>query len=149
MVPMFLLLIAYGCFLTEGLSSTELQQMSVIVERLEAKIERQDAVINELHSKNTALGRELRTQNSELLERIETKCNRTEETIMATGERELLGALGDRALRDLPYIMMCAYQSHWTTTGIISYGQLTLDYTNCDRPGTKWVQVNEACFSYL
>ena len=127
MVPMFLLLIASDCLLTEELPSTELQQMNAIVkkleakiENLEAKIENQDVVINKLHGKNEALGRKLRSQKSELAERIETECNRTEETIMAIRDRELLSAPGERAVRDLPYIMMCAYKSHWTSTGIIA-----------------------------
>ena len=38
-------------------------------------------------------------------------------------------------MRDLPYIMMCAYRGYWETTGIIAYDKLTLDYSNCDRPG--------------
>ena len=128
MGPMFLLLIASsGCFLAEELPLTELHQMNAIVkkleakiENLEAKIENQDVVINKLHGKNEALGRKLRSQTSELAERIETECNRTEETIMAVRDRELLSAPGERAVRDLPYIMMCAYKSHWTSTGIIA-----------------------------
>ena len=135
MGPMFLLLIASsGCFLAEELPLTELHQMNAIVkkleakienleakiENLEAKIENQDVVINKLHGKNEALGRKLRSQTSELAERIETECNRTEETIMAIRDRELLSAPGERAVRDLPYIMMCAYKSHWTSTGIIA-----------------------------
>ena len=42
---------------------------------------------------------------------------------------------GNKAVRDLPYIMMCAYQDQATSTGIIAYDELTLDYSNCDRPG--------------
>ena len=129
-VPMFLLFITCGSSLLEGLPSTEEQQLSAIVKRLESRVERQDAVINELYSKNEALGRELKTQNSKLVERIETK-----ETSMAIRDKELLHALEDKAVRDLPFIMMCAYQGHWTDTGIIAYDELTLDYTNCDRPG--------------
>ena len=53
------------------------------------------------------------------LESLETKLNRT-----------------DGMLKDLTYIMMCAWQDHWTSTGIIPYDKLTLEYTNCDRPGT-------------
>ena len=153
---MFFLLIASDCFLVDGFPSTELQQMNAIVKKLEAKIDRQEAnmerqegkiekqeakiekqeaVINELHGKNEALGRELRSQKSELAERIETECNRTEETIMAISDREFLSGSGDSAVRDLPYIMMCAYQDHWTSTGIIAYDELTLDFSNCDRPG--------------
>ena len=41
----------------------------------------------------------------------------------------------DKAVRDLPYIMMCAYRGAWHDTGIIPYENLTLDYSNCDRPG--------------
>ena len=76
MVPMFLLLIASDCLLTEELPSTELQQMNAIVKKLEAKIERQDVVINELRSL-------VRRDMSELAERMETKANRTEEELEA------------------------------------------------------------------
>merc|ERR1719234_2982045 len=103
MFPMFLLLIASsGCFLADGLPSIELQQLSAIVKKLEAKIDSQEAN----------------------LERQEGKI-----------DRELLSASGDRAVRDLPYIMMCAYKDDATSTGIIAYDELTLDYSNCDRPG--------------
>ena len=91
---MFLLLIVSGCCLAKGIPLTEEKQTSEILTRLEAKIEKQDAVIN-----------------------------------------ELLGVSGDRAVRDLPYIMMCAYKDQATSTGIIAYDELTLDYSNCDRPG--------------
>jgi len=91
---MFLLLIVSGCSLAKGIPLIEEKQTSEILTRLEAKIEKQDAVIN-----------------------------------------ELLGASGDKAVRDLPYIMMCAYKDQATSTGIISYDELTLDYSNCDRPG--------------
>ena len=117
MVPMFLLFFISGSFLAEGLPSTELKQFGAIVKRLEAIIERQDAEINELQSKH---------------ERMETKANRTEDALVAFRDTELLK---DKALRDLPYIMMCAYQGTWFETGIIGYEKLTLDYSNCDRPG--------------
>ena len=130
---MFLFLILSGAFLAEGLPSTEEKQTSEILKRLEAKIEQQDAVNNELHSKNEALRKDM----SELVERMETKANRTEveEALMIIRDTELLSATGDKAVRDLPYIMMCAYQNLWTATGIIAYDSLTLDYSNCDKPG--------------
>merc|ERR1719234_1696741 len=135
-LPMFLLLIVSGCFLAEGLPSTELKQLGEIVKQLEAKIEKQDGIINELHIKSEAMGRdmsELRTQNSKLVERMDVRCNRTEEAPIAIRGTER--APEDKAARDLPYIMMCAYQALWNTTGIIPYEELTLDYSNCDRPG--------------
>ena len=71
---------------------------------------------------------------SELVERMDTQSNKTEEVLKAMRYTELMSASGDKAVRDLPFIMMCAYQNHWKTTGIIPYEELTLDYTNCDRP---------------
>ena len=137
MSPIILLLILSGCFLAEGIPSTEEKQTSAILKRLEAKIEKQDAVINELHGKNEALRRDM----SDQLKRMETKANRTAETLETIGDTELLSSTGDKAVRDLPYIMMCAYQSRWSDTGIIPYEKLTLDYSNCDRPGkTLWTR---------
>ena len=117
MSPIILLLILSGCFLAEGIPSTEEKQTSAILKRLEAKIEKQDAVINELHGKNEALRRDM----SDQLKSLETKANRTEEAIQTA--------------RDLPYIMMCAFRGSKFDTGIIAYDRLTLDYSNCDRPG--------------
>ena len=180
MGPMSLLLILCGCFLAEGIPSTEEKQTSEILTRLEAKlekqeaklekqeakienqeakiknqeakvqnqeariknqeakiagqeakIEKQDAAINELHGKNEALRRDM----SDQLKRIETKANRTEEALETIGDTELLSSTGGKAVRDLPYIMMCAYRGAWHDTGIIPYENLTLDYSNCDRPG--------------
>jgi len=107
MGPKLLLLIVSGCFLAEGIHSTEEKQTSEVLKRLEAKIEKQDAVINELHGK---------------LRIMETKANRTEEAL--------------QTVRDLPYVMMCAYRGEkLQSTGIIAFDKLTLDYSNCDRPG--------------
>ena len=86
--------ISFNRFEAEGFPLTDLKQLSEIVKRLEAKIEKQgakivrhDAVINELHSKD---------------ERMETEANRTEEVRMALRDTELLSATGDKAVRDLP-----------------------------------------------
>ena len=145
---MFLLLISIGCCLAEGIPSTELKQMSEIVkqleekidnqeanieklEKLEEKIKKQDAVITELHRDVS----ELRTQNLELVEKTETRSNRTEEELKTIRDTALLSAPADKAVRDLPFIMMCAYKGSWTSTSIIPYDKLTLDYNNCDRPG--------------
>merc|ERR1719234_2535536 len=117
MSPIILLLILSGCFLAEGIPSTEEKQTSAILKRLEAKIEKQDAVIDELHGKNEALRRDM----SDQLKSLESKANRTEEAL--------------QTVRDLPYIMMCAFRGSKFDTGIIAYDRLTLDYSNCDRPG--------------
>ena len=38
--------------------------------------------------------------------------------------------------KDIPYMLVCAHQEHWTTLGAtISYDRLTADYNNADRPG--------------
>ena len=138
MVPIFLLLVVSGCFLAEGIPSSEEEQTNQILKRLEAKIEKQEAKIEkqeainfELHSKNEALRRDM----SNLAERMETKANSTEEALKAIRDTEHLTASGDKAVRDLPYIMMCAYRGAWHDTGIVPYENLTLDYSNCDRPG--------------
>ena len=89
---------------------------------MKATIKNQDAVIKELQRDMSKLG----TQNLELVERIETKSEKTEEE---------LKTIREQAVRDLPYIMMCAFQDYWTSTGIIPYDKLTLDYNNCDLPG--------------
>ena len=128
---MLLFLVVSFCFLAEGLPLTEENETSEILKRLEAKLEMQDAV-------NEAVRRDM----SELFERMESKANRTEEALKAIKDTGL-NAFGDRAVRDLPFIMMCAYRNHRNhrnhvgsgSTGIISYNELTLDFTNCDRPG--------------
>ena len=109
---MFLLLIVCGGYLVEGLPWMEakIEKQDAKLERQEAKIEQQDA-INQLMETNT------------------------DKTAEASRDKELFSATGDKALRDLPYIMMCAYQNLVSTAGIINYDELTLDYTNCDRPG--------------
>merc|ERR1719391_46327 len=37
-----------------------------------------------------------------------------------------------RAVRDLPYLVTCAYRESWDTTGRMSYDQLTTDWNNGD-----------------
>ena len=131
---MLLFFVVSGFCFALGQPSTELKQMSEIIKRLEEKIENQevkiknqDAVINEL--------KELGTQNLELLGRMETRSERTEEELKTIRATALFSAPGDKAVRDLPYIMMCAYKYSSRDTGIIPYDELTLDYNNCDRPG--------------
>ena len=122
----------------QGTNKEKLEANIEKLEKLEEKIKKQDAVITELHSKNKALGRdvsELRTQNLELVEKTETRSNRTEEELKTIRDTVLLSAPADKAVRDLPYIMMCAYKGQMVFTGIIPYDKLTLDYNNCDRPG--------------
>ena len=51
MGPMFLLLILCGCFLAEGIPSTEEKQTSEILTRLEAKLEKQEAKIENQEAK--------------------------------------------------------------------------------------------------
>jgi len=134
MGPMFLLLVVSGCFLAEGIPSSEEKQTSEILKRLEAKIENQEARIENQEAKiekQEAVINELRSKN----ERTETRCNRTEEALITIGDREALSVSGEKAVRDLPYIMMCAYRGSSSDTGIIAFDKLTLDYSNCDRPG--------------
>ena len=115
---MFLLLILCGFCLVEGLPSTEEKQTNEMFQRMEAKIEKQEEKIEQ--------------QDAIINELMETKTDKTAE---ASRDKEPLSATGDKAMRDLPYIMMCAYQNLVSTAGIINYDELTLDYTNCDRPG--------------
>lgn len=117
---MFLLLILCGGCLVEGLPSTEEKQTNEMFQRMEAKIEKQDAKIERQEAK---------------IERLDAIINELMETKTAEASRELLSATGDKAIRDLPYIMMCAYKRSWHDIGIINYDELTLDYTNCNRPG--------------
>jgi len=135
MFPMFLLLIMSGCLLAGGIPSTKGKQTSEILKRLEAKIENQEARIEKQEAKiekQEAVIDELRSKN----ERTERRCNRTEEALMTIRDTtELLSSSGDKTVRDLPYIMMCAYRGSSSETGIIAFDKLTLDYSNCDRPG--------------
>ena len=47
-----------------------------------------------------------------------------------------LKEVDQKSLRDLPFILTCAFQDHWTTpSATITYDRLTVDYNNSDRPG--------------
>jgi len=130
MGPIFLLLIVSGCCLAGGIPSSEEKQTSEILKRLEAKIEKQEARIENQDAKiekQEAVIDELRIKNE--------RTNRTEEAFITIKDTELFSASGDKAVRDLPYIMMCVYRGSSSGTGIIAFDKLTLDYSNCDRPG--------------
>merc|ERR1712112_90816 len=41
-----------------------------------------------------------------------------------------------KAVRDLPYVLVCAYQDEWTQAEeTITYGSLLADYNNAENPG--------------
>ena len=83
----------------------------------EARGRRQDAFINDLQSKNEAVTKDM----SALAEIMETKYNKTEEALKAIGEAKILSAPGGKAVKDLPYIMICTYQDNWRTAGVNPY----------------------------
>ena len=63
MSPIILLLILSGCFLAEGIPSTEEKQTSEILTRLEAKLEKQEAKIENQEAK--IKNQEAKVQNQE------------------------------------------------------------------------------------
>merc|ERR1712037_252352 len=41
----------------------------------------------------------------------------------------------EQGLRDLPFEMVCAYQSKWDKVGVISYDRISVEFNNSDLPG--------------
>ena len=66
MGPMFLLLILCGCFLAEGIPSTEEKQTSEILTRLEAKLEKQEAKLEKQEAKIENQGAKIKNQEAKV-----------------------------------------------------------------------------------
>jgi len=60
---------------------------------------------------------------------------------MTMRDAEVPNSRVNRDVKDLCYIMMCAIQDHWTSTGIISYNKLNLDHSR-DVSRTIFVNVD-------
>ena len=41
------------------------------------------------------------------------------------------------SVRDLPYVMFCAYQKDWAANSTIAFNHFISNYNNADRPGNK------------
>ena len=138
-------------------------KMVKVQERMEtqmrADMKEKDEQINKMKEKmekGEMMRGEMREEMEEMREKLEKKMEETvevtreemEETdntmkkqlnMLETLNAELttkLNELDQKSLRDLPYMLACAYRDKWTTpSATITYDRLSADYNNSDRPG--------------
>ena len=56
----------------------------------------------------------------------------------------------DKGLRNLPFEMVCAYQSAWTAANsIVNYDRITVEFNNSNRPGGLFVQIYSHSVAYI
>ena len=150
MFPLLLLLLPCILLLPQSHGEHCSQQMEEFRQQMRAEMEavmRAEAVMkgmmDQMEAKTRAEMTEIRDQIEAHTEKIETRVEKIEEQLMCEMTEKLeeqetqLAAVQTRLLnvRDLPYLMICAYRYHWTEAGAtVTYDSLTADYNNSDKP---------------
>ena len=94
----------------------DMKEKDLEIEDLRAKIEKGEMMREEKDNKVKKQLDVLETRNAELTTKIKE--------------------VDQKSLRDLPYILTCAYKDGWSTPGAtITYDYLTADFNNSERPG--------------
>ena len=126
----------------------KLETKNVEVENLLKRVEEGELQFSEIESRleevmlNTlkevaSLKSEMTMQSHSLKSDGEARCK-------AEVKKELdkvLPTAVEQGLRDLPFEMVCAYQSKWDKVGVISYDRISVEFNNSDLPGGLFVQI--------
>ena len=78
---------------------------------------------------------ELKKELTELKKTMDEKETEMRRELGET-KRELALSVKE-SVRDLPYVMFCAYQGSWTVNSTIAYNHFISNYNNAGRPGNR------------
>ena len=121
----------------EIVNSMMVAKMVEVEERVETKLraemEEKDKQMEEMRKK-VEEGEVMTEEMKEKANEMKKQLNRLESRNVELTTK--LKEVDQRSLKDLPFILTCAYQDKWTTPGAtITYSSLSADYNNSDRPG--------------
>ena len=127
-------------------SDQQIEQM--VSKMMAAKIGEVQEKVQEMRAEMMEKDREMEVMREEMQEKVdvireamEEKDNKVKKQldVLEARNTELTSKLREveqKSLRDLPYVLTCAFQSSWYTPGAtITYERLTVDYNNSDKPG--------------
>ena len=139
-----LLLVVQG---SAGMDSDQ-QIEQVVSKMMAAKMGELEEKVQEMRAEMMEKDREMEVMREEMQEKVdvireamEEKDNKVKKQldVLEARNTELTSKLREveqKSLRDLPYVLTCAFQSSWYTPGAtITYERLTVDYNNSDKPG--------------
>ena len=55
---------------------------------------------------------------------------------------KVLATAVERALRDLPFEIVCTFRNHWNKLGVVNYNKIMVEFNNSDRPGGADAAIN-------
>jgi len=129
--------------------SEKLNDIDKKVEKLIQRMERMDILEKKLETKNVEVEnlqklvkegevlntlKEVASLKSELTMQIADLQNQCKAEVKKEVDKVLPTAV-EQGLRDLPFEMVCAYQSEWDKDGVVNYNQISLEFNNANRPG--------------
>ena len=94
-------------------------------------------------------------QLAEVVEKIWTQCEsnneevdniiRHMESMRRNNENHFTTRIDNKEVRDLPYMMLCAFRADWRgADNTVYYDRITMDYNNADQPGGEFSTSFEA-----
>ena len=105
------------------------QQIEEIVNMMAVKMVEVQENVAELRMEMEEKGKKMEEMQKEMA----AKDKKMEEI---TKELKDVMDVGQKSLRDLPYVMTCAFNGWWSTpSATITYDRLIADFNNSDRPG--------------
>ena len=119
----------------------EVQERDKAMEEMRDKMEKGEEMRQEMLEKMKVVMEDMEEKVEMMREEMEVKDNQLKKQlgVLETKNAELttkLKEVDQKSLRDLPYVMSCAYRRSWTTpSATITYERRSADYNNSDRPG--------------
>ena len=131
--------------------ATAMEELSKRMENLEEAWEMEKA---ELESKVGDKNKQVK-QLAEVVETMRTRCEsnneevdniiRHMESMRRNNENHFTTRIDNKEVRDLPYMMLCAFRADWRgADNTVYYDRITMEYNNADQPGGEFSTSFEA-----
>ena len=123
----------------------EVEELSKRMENLEEAWEMEKA---ELESKVEDKNKQVE-QLAEVVEKMRTQCEsnneevdniiRHKDSMRRHKENHSTKKINNKEVRDLPYMMLCAFRADWRgADNTVYYDRITMEYNNADQPGGEF-----------
>ena len=131
--------------------ATAMEELSKRMEILEEAWEMEKS---ELESKVEDKNKQVE-QLAEVVEKMRTQCEsnneevdniiRHKDSMRRHKENHSTKKINNKEVRDLPYMMLCAFRADWRgADNTVYYDRITMDYNNADQPGGEFSTSFEA-----
>ena len=110
------------------------REMEEMREEMREEMEKREEVMRQEMQEKVDVIREMREEMDEKDNKVKKQLDGLEarNTELTSKLREV----DQKSLRDLPFVLTCAYKHDWSTpSATITYDRLTVDYNNSGRPG--------------